>query len=92
MPAADEVGPATLSNDFRAVRSFYAWLAEEGDIIVNPALGLRGPKVPETPVPVADEVTYKRLLRDDQAEHACRDPSPTPRCWRCCGTAASVAR
>ncbi len=40
-----EVGPATVSNDFRALRSFYTWLYNDEEITVNPAAKLRGPKV-----------------------------------------------
>ena len=58
----DEVSAATVSVEYRAVRSYFGWLADEGERVDNPAKGLRGPRVVETPVPVADELTYKRLL------------------------------
>ena len=57
-----EVSPATVLNDFRAIRSFYAWLLDEEELDANPALRLHGPKVAETPVTVATETDYKRLL------------------------------
>jgi integrase len=58
----EATSPGTAAVDFRAMRSFYAWLVAEGEIDVNPALRLRTPKVPETPVRVATEVVYRRLL------------------------------
>lgn len=58
----DGVSPATVSVDARAIRSFYDWLHAEGEIATNPAVGVKGPAVPETAVPMADETHYERLL------------------------------
>lgn len=52
----EATSPGTASVDFRAMRSFYGWLVEEGELDVNPAAKLRGPKVAETPVKVAGEL------------------------------------
>jgi hypothetical protein len=38
-----EVAPATVSNDFRALRSFYGWAHDDGELDVNPAARQRGP-------------------------------------------------
>ncbi len=51
-----KVAPATVSNEFRALRSFYGWLFEDGELDVNPAARLRGPRGPET------SVTHERRL------------------------------
>lgn len=58
----DEVAAGTVHCEFRAIRSFYGWLAADGEIEVNPTARLHGPKVVETPVAVAEEIDYKRLL------------------------------
>lgn len=58
----EATSPGTASVDFRAMRSFYGWLVEEGELDVNPAAKLRGPKVAETPVKVAGELDVRRLL------------------------------
>jgi integrase/recombinase XerD len=54
--------PGTASVDFRALRSFYGWLAAQGDIDRNPSTGLHSPKVAMTPVRVATETDYRRLV------------------------------
>jgi integrase len=59
----DLVEPATVSVDVRAIRSFYAWLLDEGEIKTNPALKITTIAVPETPVPMANEKHYKALQR-----------------------------
>ena len=59
----EATSPGTASVDFRALRSFYAWCDAEGELDGrNPAERLKGPKVHETPVEVATEVDYRRLL------------------------------
>ena len=58
----EATSPGTASVDFRAMRSYYSWLVAEGEIDVNPADRLRGPKVPDTPVAMATETDYRRLL------------------------------
>jgi site-specific recombinase XerD len=44
---------ATAAYITRAVRSFYAWLLEEGEVEVNPAARLKTPKVPEPVMKIA---------------------------------------
>ena len=59
----EATSPGTASVDFRALRSFYAWCDAEGELDGrNPAERLKGPKVYETPVEVATETDYKRLI------------------------------
>jgi site-specific recombinase XerD len=38
--------PATASNRYRALRIFYAWLKDEGEIEVNPMAKMKPPAVP----------------------------------------------
>lgn len=58
----EATSPGTASVDFRALRSFYGWLVAEGELAANPAERLTGPAVAETPVVVATESDYRRLL------------------------------
>lgn len=55
--------PATASNRYRALQSFFGWLVEEGEITVSPMRNMHPPIVPETPVAVVDEDSLKRLLK-----------------------------
>jgi site-specific recombinase XerD len=54
--------PATAHNRYRALRSFFGWLVEEGEIRESPMARMKPPRLPETPPPVltADQLT--RLL------------------------------
>jgi len=55
--------PATASNRYRALQSFFRWAMEEGEIPESPMRNMRPPIVPESPVAVVDEEALKRLLR-----------------------------
>jgi len=57
-----EVSVSAAAFDVRALKSFYKWLCEEGEIQVSPARRLKHPKVPEPPVDVALETDYRKLL------------------------------
>ena len=64
--------PATAANRYRALRVFYAWLEEEGEIPADPMAKMKPPRVPEQPAPVLTEDMLRRLLatctgRDFQA-------------------------
>jgi len=59
--------PATAAVRFRSLKPFFAWLVERGDIEVSPMARMRSPRVPDQPVPVADDEDLKALLR------ACED-------------------
>ena len=54
--------PATAANRYGALRSFFKWLAEEGEIKENPMARMKPPKVPEQPVDILKEPELKALL------------------------------
>jgi site-specific recombinase XerD len=41
--------PATAHNRYRALRSFFAWLVEEGEVRESPMARMRPPRLPEEP-------------------------------------------
>lgn len=55
--------PATASNRYRALQSFFNWMVEEGEITESPMRHMRPPIVPEVPVAVVDDEALKRLLK-----------------------------
>jgi site-specific recombinase XerD len=55
--------PATANNRYRAMRTFYAWLVEEGEIPVSPMAKMRPPAIPESPPDVLSEAQLARLLK-----------------------------
>jgi site-specific recombinase XerD len=54
--------PATAANRYRALRVFYAWLEDEGEIPADPMRRMKPPRVPEQPAPVLTEELLRRLL------------------------------
>jgi site-specific recombinase XerD len=54
--------PATAANRYRALRVFYAWLEEEGEVATDPMAKMKPPRVPEQPAPVITEELLRRLL------------------------------
>jgi site-specific recombinase XerD len=54
--------PATAHNRYRALRAFFAWLTEEGEVPDNPMVRMKPPRLPEEPPPVLREADFKRLL------------------------------
>src|SRR5215216_3673451 len=50
------------ANRYRALRVFYAWLEEEGEIATDPMAKMKPPRVPEQPAPVLTEDLLRRLL------------------------------
>jgi integrase/recombinase XerD len=54
--------PATAYNRYRALRVFYAWLQDEGEVSANPMRKLKPPAVPEQPTPVLTAELLQRLL------------------------------
>ena len=54
--------PATAANRYRALRVFYAWLEDEGEIPDDPMRKMKPPAVPEQPAPVLSEELLRRLL------------------------------
>ena len=55
--------PATASNRYRALRVFFRWLVEEGEITESPMRNMQPPHVPEQPVPVLRAEQIERLLK-----------------------------
>jgi site-specific recombinase XerD len=54
--------PATAHNRYRALRSFFAWLVEEGEIRESPMARMKPPRLPDAPPPVLTAVELLRLL------------------------------
>jgi site-specific recombinase XerD len=55
--------PATAANRYRALRRFFGWLLDEGEITRSPMERMKPPAVPEVPVPVLSDDEIKRLLK-----------------------------
>jgi site-specific recombinase XerD len=53
--------PATAANRYRALRVFYAWLEDEGEIPTDPMAKMKPPRVSEQPAPVLTEEMLRRL-------------------------------
>jgi site-specific recombinase XerD len=54
--------PGTAAARFKALRSLYRWLEEEGEIADNAVARMRSPHVPEQPVPIVPGDALRRLL------------------------------
>ena len=54
--------PATAHNRYRALRAFFGWLVEEGEILENPMARMKPPRLPEEPPPVLREADFRRIL------------------------------
>src|SRR5664280_548718 len=54
--------PATAHNRYRALRAFFGWLVEEGEIPESPMDRMKPPRLPEEPPPVLREGDFRRLL------------------------------
>jgi site-specific recombinase XerD len=54
--------PATAHNRYRALRSFFAWLVDEGEIRESPMAKMKPPRLPEAPPPVLTATELLRLL------------------------------
>lgn len=55
--------PNTAANRYRALRTFFKWAVEEGELEESPMRNMKPPHVPEVPVPVLTADEIKRLLR-----------------------------
>jgi integrase/recombinase XerC len=66
----DKLAPATLSLFLSTCRSFFRYLAREGKVKLNPAVGVRSPKVPRKLPQVLDADEMSALLEfpTDDAE------------------------
>jgi integrase/recombinase XerC len=56
------LSPGSLRDMLSAYRSFYRWLAREGEVATNPALGVRAPKAPRKLPQVLDVDEVAALL------------------------------
>ncbi|MGO9178004.1 MAG: tyrosine-type recombinase/integrase [Candidatus Limnocylindrales bacterium] len=54
--------PASLSLYYRALRPFWQWAIEEGELRTSPMANMKPPIVPVVPPPVLSEADLKRLL------------------------------
>jgi site-specific recombinase XerC len=54
--------PATAHNRYRALRAFFGWLVEEGEILENPMTRMRPPRLPEEPPPVLRDTELRAIL------------------------------
>jgi len=59
----DRYKPATASNRYRALSTFFRWCVDEGEIPESPMRNMQPPHVPEVPVPVLSVDTLGRLLK-----------------------------
>ncbi len=55
--------PATAANRYRALQTFYRWLAEEGEVAVSPMAKMKPPAIPETLPSVVSTDQLARLLK-----------------------------
>lgn len=55
--------PATASNRYRSLQSFWKWCVEEGEVKGSPMEKMHLPKVPEDPPPILTEDDLRRLLK-----------------------------
>ncbi len=61
--------PTTAAVRYRSLQQLYKWLAEEGEVPVDPMVRMKPPAVPEVPVPVVADDDLRNLLK------ACEDPT-----------------
>jgi site-specific recombinase XerD len=59
----DVVKPSTLSVEYRALQQFWKWALEEEEIERSPMERMTAPRVPDSPVPVVDAESFKKLLK-----------------------------
>lgn len=55
--------PATAHNRFRSLRTFFAWLVDEGELTHSPMARLKPPLLPEVPVEIVTEDEMRALLK-----------------------------
>ncbi len=55
--------PATASNRYKSLQSFFKWCVEEGEISRSPMEKMRPPAIPEEPPPIISEDDLRKLLR-----------------------------
>lgn len=55
--------PATASNRYRALQTFFKWAVEEGEIKSSPMAHMKPPHIPEEPPAIITEEQLKKLLK-----------------------------
>jgi site-specific recombinase XerD len=59
---AERHRPATCANRFAALRAFFRWCEEVGEVDTSPMARIQRPRVPEVPVPALDTDECRALL------------------------------
>lgn len=57
-----EVKPTSVSIELRVLAKFWAWALDEDEVEVSPMAKMKGPKIPDEPVPVISAEDFKMLL------------------------------
>jgi site-specific recombinase XerD len=55
--------PKTAEIRYGALRQFFKWCQEEGEITASPMANMRPPTVPEVPVPIVEDDDLRKLLK-----------------------------
>lgn len=55
--------PATANNRYRALKRYFRWLAEEGEIKESPMVKMRPPKVPEQPPEILSDADIIAIFK-----------------------------
>lgn len=55
--------PATANNRYRALRRYFLWLIDEGEIKISPMAKMHPPKIPEQPPPVLKDEDIMALFK-----------------------------
>jgi site-specific recombinase XerD len=55
--------PATANNRYRALKRYFRWLVDEGEIKESPMKNMHPPKIPEAPPPVLKEEDIIKILK-----------------------------
>jgi site-specific recombinase XerD len=58
----------TAASRFRALRRFFRWAVDEGEIDKNPMAGMKQPTVPEIPVDIVTDDDMQKLLKATQGQ------------------------
>jgi site-specific recombinase XerD len=55
--------PATVSKRYMALRVFFAWCVDEGEIAVSPMANTKQPPIPDKPVALVDDDVLRKILK-----------------------------
>jgi site-specific recombinase XerD len=67
--AGSKTQPATVANRFRALKRFYSWLEDDGEIAASPMLKLKAPRVRVEPPQVLKPDELRRILAACDSPH-----------------------